>query len=685
MRTIPKPFRLFFVLLLSVLMVAAAIPPLTVFADPAEYTIPAGQTINLSSIPDTADVKLAGSATIRIDCTKTLNSIEYAGSNYKTDTLTIDQMGPSRTMRVSGDVVVPNLTVDAVATSIYFEHDLYVQRNINDHGESGTALFKNGELHIWGGVYFGKTMKVTAPVYVTVGEGINTWSTSIGASYTQTGGTMLIYRGLYGGHTVDVSGGILRTGRSNPVKGSYGIKALYFRMSGGEVEAKGRQVGLDAEYDAEITGGTITATGTDNGSLGFYAQNYLKLNGGDFTATGTAAGCTVSRYTDSAGEAFQIEAPSTVVEPIGTQVKKLSIDTYFASVTDFWTFTNAAGTAPAKTVTFGEGYTVTFDLNGHGSATPAAQTVKPGDHAEAVADPSEEGWLFGGWYYNADCTGHQFVFSSDTITGNTTLYAKWTKQASAIYTVSYNTQGHGVTPGSSVVGAGGTVTEPTPPTAGGWIFGGWYKDASCIGTPYDFSTPVNSSFTLYAKWSHDCPSKNFTDVSESDWFHTYVDFAVTSNITSGTSATTFSPNDTCTRAQTVMFLWNSQGKPEPSAISCPFKDVKKGDWFYKAVMWAVENGITNGTSATTFSPNDTVTRGQVVTFLYAMKGRPAVTATNPFTDVKPADWFYTPVLFAVKNDITTGVTATTFCPYDGCTRAQIVTFIYRYITGFAAG
>ena len=102
-------------------------------------------------------------------------------------------------------------------------------------------------------------------------------------------------------------------------------------------------------------------------------------------------------------------------------------------------------------------------------------------------------------------------------------------------------------------------------------------------------------------------------------------------------------------------------------------------------MWAVEKGITQGTTPTTFSPGETVTRGQVVTFLYAMKGKPAVVVSNPFTDVQSSDWFYAPVIFAVKNNITTGVTATTFCPYDGCTRAQIVTFIYRYITGFAAG
>lgn len=683
MKTIQKPFRLFFVLLLSAMMVQAMIPPLAVSAEPSEYTIPDGQTVDLSSLPSSADVKLAGSAVILIDCNKTLNSITYTGKNYTTDTLTFKPKGTAYVLHVSESVAVPNLTVDA-ANTIYFENNLYVQRSPSDHGETGTLLFKNGEVHIWGDVEYGKKLEISKPAYITVGGGINTWNSATNSYYIQTGGTMLIGRGIVGPYTVNITGGILRTGRKD-TSAAVGINALYFRMTGGEVEAKGKRTGLDAQYDAEITGGQITATGTGTGSFGFNAQNYLLMTGGSFTATGEAVGCAISKYTGSAAEAFRIQAPTSIVDPQGAQVKKLTLDTYYASATDFWTITNAAGTAQAKSVTFGEGYTVSFDLNGHGGTTPATQTVKPGDYAKAVTDPSETGWLFGGWFYTPDCTGHQHVFTSDAITGNTTLYAKWTKQASAVYTVSYNTQGYGKAPGNSVVGAGGTVTEPTPPTAGGWIFGGWYKDAACTGTPYDFSTPVNSSFTLYAKWLHDCPSKNFTDVSESDWFHPYVDFAVTSKITSGTSATTFSPNNTCTRAQTVMFLWNSQGKPEPTITQCPFSDVKSSDWFYKAVMWAVEKGITQGTSPTTFSPNDTVTRGQVVTFLYAMKGKPAVVVSNPFTDVKSGDWFYAPVIFAVKNNITTGVTATTFCPYDGCTRAQIVTFIYRYITGFAAG
>ena len=156
------------------MMVLAMIPPLAVSAEPSEYTIPGGQTILLSSIPDGADVNVSGNSTLRIDCKKTLNSITYNGSNYTSDTLTIDQLNPSGSLHVSNDVAVPNLTVNANGTSIYFEKDLYVQRSISDHGDTGTILFKNGEVHIWGGVEFGKKLEVAKPAYVTVGEGINT-------------------------------------------------------------------------------------------------------------------------------------------------------------------------------------------------------------------------------------------------------------------------------------------------------------------------------------------------------------------------------------------------------------------------------------------------------------------------------------------------------------------------------
>ena len=148
-------------------------------------------------------------------------------------------------------------------------------------------------------------------------------------------------------------------------------------------------------------------------------------------------------------------------------------------------------------------------------------------------------------------------------------------------------------------------------------------------------------------------------------------------ITAGTSATTFSPNNPCTRGQIVTFLWRANGHPDPKITTNPFTDVKSSDYFYKAVLWAVEKEITAGTSKTTFSPNDTVTRAQTVTFLWRAEGKPAADTKNPFTDVPAGQYYTDAVLWAVKNNVTAGTSATTFSPNNPCTRAQIVTFLYR--------
>ena len=174
---------------------------------------------------------------------------------------------------------------------------------------------------------------------------------------------------------------------------------------------------------------------------------------------------------------------------------------------------------------------------------------------------------------------------------------------------------------------------------------------------------------------------NFTDVKTTDYFYDAVVWAVDQGVTSGTSATTFSPNKTCSRAEVVTFLWRAAGEPKPTSTYMPFSDVKVTDYYYDAVRWAVEEKVTTGTSATTFSPNATVTRGQVVTFLYRALKDSSVSTTNPFTDVKSGEYYYDAVLWAVKNDVTNGLTATTFGPNTGCTRGQIVTFLYRAYEG----
>ena len=173
----------------------------------------------------------------------------------------------------------------------------------------------------------------------------------------------------------------------------------------------------------------------------------------------------------------------------------------------------------------------------------------------------------------------------------------------------------------------------------------------------------------------------FDDVNEKDYFYAPVLWAVENSITTGTGKTTFSPNNTCTRAQVVTFLWRAAGKPAPQSTENYFTDVAKGAYYYEAVLWAVEEGITNGLTQSTFGPESSCTRAQVVTFLWRAEGRPAPKSDeNPFTDVAEGAYYYEAVLWAVEQGITTGMTKTTFGPESPCTRGQIVTFIYRSMT-----
>lgn len=170
----------------------------------------------------------------------------------------------------------------------------------------------------------------------------------------------------------------------------------------------------------------------------------------------------------------------------------------------------------------------------------------------------------------------------------------------------------------------------------------------------------------------------FTDVPENSFYIDPVLWAVENGITNGTSATTFGPNDECMRAHVVTFLWRAMGSPEPESAHNPFVDVKTSDFYFKAVLWAVENGITNGLDATHFGPFAYCNRAQVVTFLYRTMQSPEINAaSNHFVDVVTGSFYEKPVLWAVENGITNGLSATHFGPNAICNRAQIVTFLYR--------
>ena len=169
----------------------------------------------------------------------------------------------------------------------------------------------------------------------------------------------------------------------------------------------------------------------------------------------------------------------------------------------------------------------------------------------------------------------------------------------------------------------------------------------------------------------------FVDVPADAYYYDAVLWAAKEGITGGTDATHFSPNATCTRAQAVTFLWRAAGSPAPESHAMPFTDVAEGSYYETAVLWAVENGITKGTSDTTFTPNAKCTRAQIVTFLWRSQKSPASDSVNPFTDVAADAYYANAVLWAAENGVTSGTTATTFSPSDNCTRAQIVTFLYR--------
>ena len=175
------------------------------------------------------------------------------------------------------------------------------------------------------------------------------------------------------------------------------------------------------------------------------------------------------------------------------------------------------------------------------------------------------------------------------------------------------------------------------------------------------------------------PENPFVDVKKDDYYYDAVIWAVGKGIAKGVTDTTFQPNASCTRAEMVTFLYRAAGSPEPTNKVNPFTDVAEDSYYYKAVLWAVEKGIAKGTSETTFSPNDTCTRGQAVAFLYRYANSPAVSGSNSFADVSKTAYYYDGTLWAVSKKVTEGTSATTFSPNDLCTRGQIVTFLYRYM------
>lgn len=297
---------------------------------------------------------------------------------------------------------------------------------------------------------------------------------------------------------------------------------------------------------------------------------------------------------------------------------------------------------------------------------------------------SKSGCNFAGWEVVsggvtlADATVAETSFVMPA--ANVELRATYTKITSgggggvSTYTLTFDTNGGSKI--DSVTKASGATIDLAGyiPTRAGYDFDGWYSDAKL--TDKITTVKLTKNMTVYAKWAEKGGENPFTDVADDAYYADAVIWAVGKGITSGTTATTFSPNTPCTRAQAGTFLWRAAGSPEPAGMSS-FADVPADSYYAKAVAWAVEQGITKGTSDTTFSPYATCTRAQIVTFLWRSQKSPASDGVNPFTDVAADAYYANAVLWAAENGIAGGTTANTFSPANDCTRAQIVTFLFR--------
>ena len=288
-------------------------------------------------------------------------------------------------------------------------------------------------------------------------------------------------------------------------------------------------------------------------------------------------------------------------------------------------------------------------------------------------------------YTCTDCGAAKTEATAKSSTGGSSSGGSGSGSGSSSYVITVKDAKNGdVTADRKSASAGTTVTITVKPDSGYVLDDLTVTDAKDKTVKltdkgngkYTFTMP-SSKVTVEASFSKIKAENPFVDVKPGSYYEDAVIWAVGKGITGGTSATTFDPNATCNRAQAVTFLWRAAGSPAPKSTTMPFTDVPAGSYYYDAVLWAVENGVTNGTSATTFSPSASCNRAQIVTFLWRAQKSPAATAANPFTDVA-ADAYYTnAVLWAVKEGVTAGTTATTFSPAADCTRAQIVTFIYR--------
>ena len=510
-----------------------------------------------------------------------------------------------------------------------------------------------------------------------------------------TGAAGSIQGGIITGGSTGQGGVPIRTGGSLTMNGGTIAGCRVNGQGGGVSAACVKEITL---ADSARIVGCAAANGSGLYIIGSQASGYGKLfaNGGsvdgDVVLGDTTDGpCTI---TGSGGTVFN---GKVTVTP-GSTIEK---GTFNGEVINNGTITGGtfSGTViNGEDGTIAEGvsipnlkFIVTFDNEG----TRTTAIIDDGDKLTAPAAPTKEGYRFGGWYYDNNGGKAKWDFDTDTVTRAMTLTAKWVQT----YTVAFDTNG-----GSAVapvtVDAGSTATKPVDPTKSGYTFGGWYKD-STLQTPWDFANgTVTADTTLYAKWTANPPAPSYDDPDP-----TYAVSAPAAengsvtvsprNASAGSTVTiTVKPDSgyvletisvTDRNGNDLKLTDRGNGKytftmpgsrvevkvtfMEDNSVLNFFYDVPNGAYYYDAVKWAVDNGITGGVGNSLFAPNQPCTRGQIVTFLWRAAGSPVVNYAMNMTDVAEDAYYGEAVRWALSEGVTTGIGDISFGPDAACTRA----------------
>ena len=678
-------------------------------------TVPAGKDITLNlagkSIQSSANaVTVSGKLTVKDSTATTEPEVNGDTVTYTSGKITGANLGLCAIN--GGEIILESGSVESTGNM-----GVYAQGNFTPGGAA-----QNSKITVKGGYILaqecaasaqgnGATLDIQGGVLqskdnaVISGNGSKTDKKDCGGTIMNiSGGTMI------GGIQ---STGYIACGVYHPQKGSLKITGGKFQITNG--------VGILVRAgSANITGGEIVTTGSVNGKVGdsqiiegCYGIVYDSVSKypGAADTDKVAVGGDTKIVTDNGNAPIKMRRPESSAEnkigvtggTFSAPVEKEYLENLNAELNtgkgdapySYYTDVDAAKEA-AKQLGYGtvtdltspstNNFTVTLKFeNGE-----ADQTITVAESGTVILPtPARSGsYAFRYW---TDGTTTYAAGAEYTVTKEATLAAVWSytgssssSSSSSSYSVSVPSAANGsvsVTPRSASKGT--TVTITVKPNDGYELnkLTVTDKDGNRLSLndqgngKYTFTMP-SGKVSVEASFAKHKVTINFLDVKQGDYYYDAVKWAVENGITEGTSAETFSPGASCTRAQMVTFLWRAAGSPAPKSTANPFKDINKNDYYYSAILWAVENGITSGTSTDTFSPTATVTRGQTVTFLYRAAGSPAVSGGS-FSDVATDAYYANAVAWASQNNITSGTGSGKFSPGADCTRGQIVTLLYR--------